>query len=88
MSWSVDWEPSAQQQLAQIWTDANDKAEVTDAADFIDQQLAVDPFLWSESREDGSRIMIEPPLAVKYDVDEQQQSVRVWAVWRWGQSPL
>jgi len=84
MSWTVQWTPSAAQQLARIWTDASDKLDVTNAADFIDTQLARDPFHLSESREEETRIMVIPPLAVGFNVDDINQKVRVWVVWRWG----
>ena len=83
MNYVVDWLPAAQQQLAQIWTDASDKMAVTTAANAMDRELERDPFSLSESRAGARRIMVIAPLAILFDVDQTQRSVNVRCVWRW-----
>jgi plasmid stabilization system protein ParE len=87
MSYHVEWRPSAEQQLAGIWTDARDKSAVTGAADAIDDELRKDPFALSESRQGSRRILVIPPLAVIFTVDKKRRRVTVLAVWRWGRQP-
>jgi hypothetical protein len=72
----------AQNQLATIWMNAPDQADVTHAADLIERRLRRDPYSHSESRDDNSRIMMETPLAAAYDVSDDDRMVTAWAFWR------
>ncbi len=82
MIFTVAYRPSATQQLAQLWNDAPDRAAMAAAANTIDADLRRDPFAKSESRSGDRRIKIEFPLAVYYDVSEEDALVTVYAVWR------
>ena len=82
MKYTVTWRPSALQRLAKLWMAADDRAIITSASNAIDAQLATDPFAESESREGRTRIMVQLPLAVYYDVLEDDCLVSVWAVWQ------
>ena len=84
MTWTVVWLKAARNHLADLWTLASDRQAVTDAANFMDRTLGQDPYGFSESRTGLTRIMIEPPLAILYDVSEPDCMVTVWAVWRHG----
>ncbi|MCI0461372.1 MAG: hypothetical protein L0Z62_30860 [Gemmataceae bacterium] len=83
MKWMVDWVPSAERDLADIWNNAPDRADVTAAANTIDTLLARDPLGEGEAREGSLRILFIEPLAVYYNVDEGDCRVTVHAVWRW-----
>jgi hypothetical protein len=83
MTYTVAWTPAAQNLLATIWTNATDRVDVTAAANFIDAVLAQDPWNVGESRLGVSRVLIRPPLAVAYDVIDDDAKVIVWDVWRW-----
>jgi hypothetical protein len=83
MNYTVTWDASAESELASIWINAQDKEAVRGAADFIDGELQSDPFALSESRSGNERIMIIPPLAVRYDVHQGTRQVIVLTVWRW-----
>jgi hypothetical protein len=50
MSFAVVWRPSAELQLADLWTTATDRNAVTAAANRIDADLACDPLSAGESR--------------------------------------
>jgi hypothetical protein len=78
----VVWRPSAEQQLAALWTSATDRNAVTAAANRIDADLARDPLSACESRAGNTRFYYVPPLAVYFNVDEAAREVTVWAVWR------
>jgi hypothetical protein len=67
--------------LATIWLDAADRRAVSDAANAIDRQLGSDPLIAGESRDGNSRILLEDPLVVFFDVNEDDCSVLVWGVY-------
>ena len=72
--------PVAESQLAEIWTDAADQADVTRAADRIDALLAHTPATVGESRTPGERVLFEPPLVVTYEIVEDDKRVNVLRV--------
>jgi plasmid stabilization system protein ParE len=79
----VEWLPTAEQRLAEIWNKASDRALVAAAADEIDAALARNPANLGESRRGKARIAFLKPLAVVFSVDEAIRRVRVWDIWRW-----
>jgi plasmid stabilization system protein ParE len=81
MSFTVIWRPTAQQRLARLWIDSSDRQAVTAAANDIDRFLKHDPLHHGESRFGSTRLLIHRPLAVYYDVSEDDRIVTVWAVW-------
>ena len=82
MKWTVVYHPAAENELIDLWLAAPDQADVTYAANLIERRLRRDPYTYSESRDDNSRIMIESPLAFGYDVSDDDCMVTVWSVWR------
>jgi hypothetical protein len=57
MSWTVNWLPDAEQELADSWLNAPDRDAVTHAAQTIDELLQRDPLKAGEFRPDGRRIV-------------------------------
>ena len=82
MKWTVLWKPDAESDLAALWVDADDKADLTATSNRIDVLLRKDPLKTGESRADDDRIHFEPPLAVLFTVDAQDCKVFVERVWR------
>ncbi len=82
MKFTVVWRPSAEAKLADIWAAAENRQDVTLASDSIDSLLKNSPSEVGESREENSRFLSVPPLAVYYDVLDQDRMVFVWAVWQ------
>ena len=82
MRYTVVWLKAAQDHLADIWREASDRQAVAAASNLVDMILGRDPYAHSESRTDANRIMFVPPLAVAYDVSDDDRLVTVWAVWR------
>jgi plasmid stabilization system protein ParE len=80
MNYTVVWKPSAKARLADIWMSAADRASVAAAANAIDRALAATPQHVGESRDETARILIESPLAVVYDVSEDDRLVSVLSV--------
>lgn len=83
MKFTVEWVPSALNDLADLWNNAPDRSDVTAAADAIDYALAHNPQSVGEGRNDDRRILFIPPLAVFFEVDAANHHVIVLDVWRW-----
>jgi hypothetical protein len=82
MRYNVRWKPATEQQLAQIWNDATDKAAVALAADAFDAALQRDALQVGESRTGRTRIAFAQPLAFLFDVYPDTRQVEVFDVWR------
>ncbi|HEX4588899.1 MAG TPA: hypothetical protein VH120_03160, partial [Gemmataceae bacterium] len=82
MKYEVVWRPIAEGRLADLWTAGSDRREVTTAANTIDSTLSRTPRESSESRPGGTRILIEQPLAVLFEIVEDDRRVYVLDVWR------
>jgi hypothetical protein len=56
-------------ELADIWINADSplRQKITEATQSLDQELQVDPFRHSESREGDVRILFAPPLAILFE---------------------
>jgi plasmid stabilization system protein ParE len=84
MKFTVVWQPSAQDELAELWYSAADRSAVTRAAAEIDRVLAINPSEAGESRGEDLRILIVPPLAANFRVYESDRQVRVGRVFLFG----
>ncbi len=82
MIYTVLWTRNAEQKLAAIWLAASDRAAVTAAAHRIDQLLRNDPDQQGESRDQGRRVLVDPPLGVMFRVQPDDRQVYVLSVWR------
>ena len=69
MTFIVNWTRHALRQFQDMWTTATDPNAVDAAATRIDQTLSTDADQQGESRDDGVRILFDPPLAVLFVVD-------------------
>ena len=77
MRYTVIWRPSAEADLAAIWTEARDRQTVSRAANQIDTLLRSAPTTSGESRSGDTRILVVPPLAVHFDVVADDRKVYV-----------
>jgi hypothetical protein len=82
MTYTVTWLNSAQTQLAQLWVDAQNRQEISDAANYFDSSLRLDPYRESESRIGNQRIQFRTPLGIIFDVSDADCLVTVYAVWK------
>lgn len=80
MRFTVVWIPFALKELADLWNHALDRQEVADASDTVDMILRANPYADSESREGNLRILFVPPLAVLFEVGDQDCMVTVRCV--------
>jgi hypothetical protein len=84
MKYTVVYRPSAENQLAELWTSGLDRQAIARAADEIDARLGTNPHLEGESRSETTRILFVEPLAVLYEVSEADRMVYVLKAWRIG----
>ena len=82
MRFTVSWRPTAERKLNEIWIEAADKSAVSQAADAIEAELRSRPETAGESRGDDARFLSVAPLAVYFDVHEDDRTVDVWSVFR------
>jgi len=80
MKFTVIWKPKSERGLASIWLTADDRAAVTAAANEIDRLLRSRPLAVGESRSGNIRVLVIPPLAVHYEVLEDDCLVNVMTV--------
>lgn len=85
MSYRLRWKRSALEELADLWTDADssDRNEINEAVSSIERELGRAPLQAGESRSAGNRIVLEPPIAMVFNVDPEKQEVRVLQIWRY-----
>jgi hypothetical protein len=81
MTFQVFWKPAAEDDLARIWISAPDQGDVARAADSIDEELRRDPIACSESRAQGTRVLLNKPLGVHFQIDPMDRKVFVLEVW-------
>lgn len=77
MKYTVIWLPDAETELARLYNTALNKNELSRAADMLDAALARSPLAIGESRLDQTRIAVEFPLAIEYEVREADRRVQV-----------
>lgn len=81
MTFDVDWRPGAEQDLAAVWLASMDREAVTKASDEVDNVLMHFPNSAGEPSYDTVRIFTHPPLAVEFEVIEEDRKVLVLSVW-------
>jgi plasmid stabilization system protein ParE len=80
MIYTLLWKPAAEDRLTEIWTEAANRSAIADAANAIDRVLRERPLDVGESRDAVTRILIEEPLVIVYEVSEADRLVQVLAV--------
>jgi hypothetical protein len=84
MKYTVVYRPSAEGNLANLWTEGPDRQAIARAADEIDARLATQPHVEGESRSQSTRVLFVEPLAVLFEVSEPDRMVYVLKTWRIG----
>lgn len=82
MNYRVVWPKETLDELAAAWLSAADRNAVTAASNQLDQDLAHDPYavgipIISSQKRSAS----EPPIAVVFEIVEDDKKVRVLRVW-------
>jgi plasmid stabilization system protein ParE len=81
MKFNVVWTQAAEDDLATLWTQADDRSAVTSAAHMVDGILSRKPDLVGEPFFDTVRTFAADPLGVDYEVIEADRIVYVLAAW-------
>jgi hypothetical protein len=82
MRYNVVWESSAEHDLTTLWLGSRIRFAISRAADQIDTELSRAPHDCGESREVGKRVMFVWPLGVSFEINDNQNEVRVISVWQ------
>ena len=81
MTYTVLWTPEAENDLATIWIESEDRKAVATAANAIDTLLREQPQSQGESRYDSVRVMFAAPLGIDFEVVEEDRAIYVLTVW-------
>jgi hypothetical protein len=82
MKYQVDWNAQALNDLNDIWLDSPDRNAVTRASAELDAALTANPLRMGVPLESSvHRLAFRPPLAIEYDVIEDDRKVKVRAVY-------
>ncbi len=81
MNYTVTWSPEAEQELAGIWLQADDKDDVRAASEVIDRRLRRNAVEQGESRRPGERVLIVPPLGVTFRANVRLLTAHVLHIW-------
>lgn len=74
---TVDWQPTAEDALTEIWINSADRAAVTTAQALADRLLARDPNGHGRHVAEGLYQIDCPPLAISYTIDTNRHLVEV-----------
>jgi hypothetical protein len=77
MRYTVTWRPDALEELARLWVEAENRAEIARASDQIDSVLAVDPEKAGKSVAEGLLLLTVRPLSVQFMIESQDCRVVV-----------
>ena len=78
--YTVLWRTEVQDDLTQLWLDSPDRQQIAAAADLIDAELLIDAHVKGSMLRQGARLLICPPLAARFRVDEGDRKVFVEAI--------
>jgi hypothetical protein len=81
MNYTVRWIATAHDRLERIWMTADNKPAVMRAAGFIDRILETDPYRDDVVFLGEEKTIVVEPLAVDFEVIEDQRMVLVLNVW-------
>jgi hypothetical protein len=82
MKYTVIWSREAEDDLAELWLDADKRAEITTASQLVDSELREDAHLLGERRYGRFRVLYSDPIAVDFEIRVEDRIARVLAVWR------
>ena len=79
----MNWRQTAVDQVTNAWLGADEtlRAAITNSVIEIGVQLRDDPSAKGESRSEGRRIVLTPPLGVVFRIDALTQTVLILRAW-------
>ena len=81
MRYTVVWKPEAERRLTELWMEAENQQQVADASNLLERELALVPESLGEEREEGTRVVIVPPLGIHFRLHSDDRRVVVLTVW-------
>ena len=75
--YTVVWHLRAEDQLAEIWLNAKDKANVSAASNAIESEVAIDPDLKGFEVVANVRVLVITPLAAVFEIFADDRLVRI-----------
>ncbi len=85
MNYLVEWTPDAENDLAALWTTAEDQRAVTEASEWLDSHLTFNPLQFGEPWTSSvHRIAVRDPIGVEFEVIEDDKRVIVHGVFAIG----
>jgi hypothetical protein len=81
MRYTVIWESKALNELANLWNNAADRRAVTNAVNYIENQLRFSPEVGHPLGDDY--YLVDPPVVVSYSIDPGDRKVIVTRIGRW-----
>jgi len=82
MKFTVTWSPKAERDVASLWLAAHDRAEVAKAADLFDAFLRDEAYPLAQAQSNRGHILYYPPLAIHFEIIDEDRLVLVLACWR------
>ena len=73
----VVWTQNALEELAEIWTEADDLPAITSAAHAVDRELSEQPADKGTTLSEGLRALVIPPIRILFSADEATGVVEV-----------
>lgn len=83
--YEVIWTPYSEEQLAELWLSSKKRDAIRSAAFNIDEQLKRDPRSIGGHVKGNFWSIGYGPLAVLFDIVEDDKRVHVWNVWHFDQ---
>jgi hypothetical protein len=82
MKYTLVWNQSAEDDLASFWLDApsGQQTNIQEAVDIVEAALRHRPHEVGESRGDGTRLEIQSPVALSFEVHDDERTVRVLSI--------
>jgi len=82
MKYTLVWNQSAEDDLASFWLDApiGQQTKIQEAVDMVEAALRHRPHDIGESRGDGTRLEIQFPVALSFEVNDDERKVRVLSI--------
>jgi hypothetical protein len=81
MNYTVEWTPEALEELVEIWSDAQYRADAIAASRVINWALADDPLKQRFEVVQGKGTAVHAPLGVDFEIDQANRRVTVTSVW-------
>ena len=78
--YTVIWWQAADDELARLWLDSSDRAQITEAARGIDLWLSRQGASAGKEIHEGLCALEVDPLRVQYSVEQDDRTIRVWTV--------